>query len=67
VCQLDQLAGVGDGALDLLEVLDYPNQAGAVLAQLLRPLRVVPDIGLLELAVYLLELFLLAVEVKDTP
>jgi hypothetical protein len=50
----------------LLQVAYDPHQPGAALTQLLGTLRIFPDVGLLQLPLYLLELFLLAVVVKDT-
>jgi hypothetical protein len=40
---------------------------GALLAELLRAFRVVPDVRILELAAYFLEPVALGVVVKDTP
>jgi hypothetical protein len=39
---------------------------GAFLAELLRPIRVVPDAGLFELASYFLQALVLVVVIKDT-
>jgi hypothetical protein len=39
---------------------------GALLPELLRAIRVVPDTGLLELALYLLQTLMLVVVIKDT-
>jgi hypothetical protein len=64
--QIDELPRVVDGAMYLLQVAYDPHQPGAALTQLLGTLRIFPDVGLLQLPLYLLELFLLAVVVKDT-
>jgi hypothetical protein len=42
-------------------------EPGALLAEFLRTLGVVPDSGLLELALYFLQTFVLVVVIKDTP
>jgi hypothetical protein len=42
-------------------------QSGAVLAQTLGTLRLVPDVRILEFATNFYQLFLFGVEVKDTP
>ena len=47
--------------------MDYLLQRGALAAQGLRALGVVPDVGAFQLPVYFLEAFDLLVEVKDTP
>jgi hypothetical protein len=49
------------------ERADLGFEARAFLAQLLGPLRLVPDIGLFELALDFYQALRLGVEVKDTP
>jgi hypothetical protein len=39
---------------------------GPLLAEILRPLRIIPNAGLLELALYFLETLMLVVVIKDT-
>jgi len=50
-----------------VEPVDYGFETSAILAQLLRALRVVPDIGIFEFEADLLKLFFLFGVVKDTP
>jgi hypothetical protein len=50
----------------VIETVDHFLELGALLAELLRALRVVPDTGLLELAGYFLQAFALVVVIKDT-
>jgi hypothetical protein len=50
----------------MIETVDHPFELRALLAKLLRALRVVPDARLLELARYFLETFVLVVVIKDT-
>jgi hypothetical protein len=50
----------------MIETVDHPFELCALLAELLRALRVVPDARLLELARYFLETFVLVVVIKDT-
>jgi hypothetical protein len=50
----------------MIETVDHPFELRALLAELLRALRIVPDARLLELARYFLETFVLVVVIKDT-
>jgi len=64
--EVEQLARVGDAAGDALERADDAFEGLLLAPQLLRALRVVPQPGILELAVQRLEALLLGLEVKDT-
>ena len=64
--QLEQLLGVGQAAADAVERADHRLQRLLFLAQLLRALRVFPQLGVFELAVQRRQALLLGVEVKDT-
>ena len=63
---LQELARVAQAARQLIETVDDLFELGAFLAELLRPIRVVPDAGLLELAGYFLQALVLVVVIKDT-
>ena len=49
------------------DAVDDAVELRAFLAELLRTLRIVPDVRVLELAPYFLEAFALGLVVKDTP
>ncbi len=51
----------------LIHAVDEFAQPGALLVQLLRVIRIIPDLGLFQLAFYFLETFRFARVVKDTP
>jgi hypothetical protein len=51
---------------EAIEVLDHLFELGALAAEFLSPVRVVPDTGLLQFARYFLKTFVLVVVIKDT-
>src|SRR5690606_26040834 len=65
--QLQQFLGVIQGAAQLVEGADGFAQPGALAAQFLGALGIVPDIGNFQLAGYFLEAVFLFSVVKDTP
>jgi hypothetical protein len=65
--ELQQLAGIGDGARQPIEAADDVFQFGALPAKFLRPLGLVPDAGLLQFARDFLQALVLIVVIKDTP
>jgi hypothetical protein len=65
--QLQQLRRIGDALRGAIDLGDVGAEAGAFLTELLRPLRLRPDGGVLELPRYLLEALFLAVVLKETP
>jgi hypothetical protein len=64
--ELQKLAGVAQFGFEAIQAADDLLQLGALLAELLRPLRLVPDARLLELALYFLQPLVLGVVIKDT-
>jgi hypothetical protein len=65
--ELEQLAGFADAALQRFELVDDLREACALAPEVLRALRVVPDVRVLELAGDFLQPLALGIEVKDTP
>lgn len=65
--QLQQFVRVIKTVVDAIEAFDKFGQARAFAAQILRALRVVPDVGVFQLAAYFFEAFALGRVVKDTP
>jgi hypothetical protein len=65
--ELEQLAGLDDAGLQPLELVDDLRETRALAPELLRALRVVPDVRVLELAGDFLEPFALGIDVKGTP
>jgi hypothetical protein len=65
--QLEQLARIGDGACQPIEAADDVLKPGALPAELLRPVGLVPDAGLFQFARDLLQPLVLIVVIKDTP
>jgi hypothetical protein len=65
--ELEELGRVGDGFGRAVELLQLSGEPGAFAAELSRLVRVLPDRGVLELAGYLFEAFLLGVVLKETP
>jgi hypothetical protein len=57
---------VAQAAVELIESADDLFELGAFLAEFLSPLRVVPDLGLLEFPRYFLKALVLVVVIKDT-
>jgi hypothetical protein len=64
--ELEQLARVREAAADSPERADYAFQRFLLLAELLRALRVVPQLRVFELAIQRFQAVLLRLEVKDT-
>ena len=64
--QIQQLSGIGQGALEPIKTADDLLELGAFLPQFLRAIRVAPDAGLLQLALYFLQPLVLVVVIKDT-
>jgi len=65
--QVEQFAGPGQAVAERANAVDDPVERSTLLAELLRPLRVIPDVRVLELPGYFLETLALRVVVKDTP
>jgi hypothetical protein len=63
---IQKFRGVAQGALESVQAAHHLLELGAFLPQFLSALRVVPDAGLLELALYFLKTFELVVVIKDT-
>ncbi len=64
--QIEQLRRIAQRALEPVQSADDLLEPGALLAQILGALRVVPNTGLFELALYFLEPFVSVVVIKDT-
>ena len=64
---LEQIAGIRESGSDLLDGDDDRLQRSTFAAERLRPLRIAPDVGGLQLAQNLGQPFLLVGIVKDTP
>ncbi len=64
--QLQQFRGIPQAARQAVETVDHLLQSGALPAQFLRALRLVPDAGLFQLAGYFLQAFAFVVVIKDT-
>ncbi len=64
---VEQVAGVGQAAGQLIQGLDDLRQLRALAAEILGVLRVAPDVGVFEFAVYFDETIMLVIVVKDTP
>ena len=64
--QLQKLRALAQAAGELIECADDLFEFGAFLAKFLRPLRIVPDRGLLEFPGYFLKTLVLVVVIKDT-
>ena len=65
--QFQQLPGAGQAFAEFADAGDVAVQRGALAAQGLRTLGVVPDIGILELALDFLQALDPGVVVKETP
>jgi hypothetical protein len=65
--QLQQLFGATQTIGEAADAVDDLVKLRAFLAELLRTLRVVPNVGIFEFAAYFFEAFALGVVVKDTP
>jgi hypothetical protein len=65
--QVQQFGGAGEPGGQAPDAVDDLVQRGALAAERLRPLRIVPDIGAFQFAGDFFQTFDLEVEVKDTP
>jgi hypothetical protein len=65
--QLEELLRIADTLGGAIDLRDVGAETGALLPKLLRPLRLRPDGGILELPPYLLEALFLAIVLKETP
>jgi hypothetical protein len=65
--QFEQLACISDRARQPIKAADDVFQLGALTAKFLRPFRLVPDAGLLQLARDFLQALVLIIVIKDTP
>jgi hypothetical protein len=65
--QLQQFRRVAQRAGEAVEAADDLLELGAFLPQFLRAVRIAPDAGLFELALYFLQAFVFVVVIKDTP
>jgi len=65
--QIEKFVGAGQAVAERADAVDDLVERRALLAELLRPLRVVPDVRVLEFAGYFLETLAFCVVVKDTP
>jgi hypothetical protein len=63
---LQELAGVAQAARQAIQTVDDLFEFGALPAEFLGALRVIPDSGLLEFAVYFLQPLVLIIVIKDT-
>jgi len=65
--QVEQFARAAQALGQLADAVDGLVERRALAPQRLRALRVVPDVGVLEYALYFLEALALGVVVKETP
>jgi hypothetical protein len=64
--QFQKLPGIAQGAPEPIEAADDLLELGPFLSQFLGAVRIVPNAGLLELALYFLQPLVLVVVIKDT-
>jgi hypothetical protein len=64
--QIEELRRVAQGALEAIQATDHLLELGALLAEFLCAVRVAPNAGLLELALYFLQALMLVIVIKDT-
>jgi hypothetical protein len=64
--EIQKVRRVGQGTLEAVQTPDHLLQLGALLPEFLGALRIVPNAGLLELALYFLKPLVLVVVIKDT-
>jgi len=64
--QVQKLSRIAQGAVEAVETAHDPFELGTLLAEFLSALRVVPNAGLLELALYFLQPLVFVVVIKDT-
>jgi len=67
LCQFQQFACLAKAVFQAGDAVDVLLQAGALTAQGLRVLGVVPDIRVFQLPVYFFQALALGIVVKDTP
>jgi hypothetical protein len=65
--QLEEFGGIADGGFGAIELIEFGGEARTFASQLLGALGGAPDRGVLQLATYFLETFLLAIVLKETP
>jgi hypothetical protein len=65
--KLQQLAGIIEAVRDAIKAIHELAQARTFAAEILRALRIVPDVGAFEFAGYFFETFALDRVVKETP
>jgi hypothetical protein len=65
--ELEKFGGIADALGGPVDLPDVGGESRPLPSQLLRPLLVRPDRGVLQLAPYLLEAFFLRVVLKETP
>jgi len=64
---LQEIVGLAESVVELDDGIYNALQPGAVLAEALGLLRIIPDFGVLELTLHFFESFALGIDVKDTP
>jgi hypothetical protein len=64
--QIQQLPRIAQGARESIETADDLLELGAFFSQFLRTVRIAPNAGLLELALYFLQPLVLVIVIKDT-
>jgi hypothetical protein len=64
--QIEEFRRVAQGALEAIQPADHLLELGALLAEFLRAVRVAPNAGLFELALYFLQALMLVIVIKDT-
>ncbi|KIQ06578.1 prepilin-type processing-associated H-X9-DG protein [Pseudomonas sp. BIGb0408] len=64
---VEQVAGIGQAAGQVVDGLDDQRQRGTLTAEVLGVFRLVPDVRVFEFAVYFDETIMLVIVVKDTP
>jgi hypothetical protein len=64
---LQQVAGVGKAAVEVVDGFDDQRQGSALAPQVLGIFRVIPDVRVFEFAVYFDQAIMLLIVVKDTP
>jgi len=65
--QFEQFRGAGQAIIQGANPVDDAVERRTLLAELLRPFRLVPDVRIFQLAGYFLEPFAPGIVVKDTP
>jgi hypothetical protein len=65
--EIEQLCGIGDGLGGAIELSELAAQLRPLAPQLLGLVGLLPDRGVLQLAIDLFEAFLLGVVLKETP